>query len=162
VLFQRHYISTHAEAQDGLYYTMPNGEKKKNINHFSVSQLLDAFLRPTIEISRTSTNEMDDEEYIRMMLRKEKQRAIERKKRAGRSKPTKTQSSQKDQLDENIRQRYFPYMDEGTTKKEASPDDILVEEILDTLEVKDVTDLASQMIQAVAFVQDEMGEEREQ
>ena len=53
-------------------------------------------------------------------------------------------------------------MDEGTTKKEASPDDILVEEILDTLEVKDVTDLASQMIQAVAFVQDEMGEEREQ
>ena len=141
---------------------MPNGEKKKNIDHFSVSQLLDAFLKPTIKVSRTHTNEMDDKEYIRMMLEKEKQRKIERKKRAGQTKPNKPQSYQKDLLDENIRQKYFPYMDEGPTKKETSPDDILVEEILDTLEVEDVTDLASQMMQAVAFVQDEMGEEREQ
>ena len=141
---------------------MPNGEKKRSIDHFSVSQLLDAFLKPTIKVSRTSANELDDKEYIRMMLEKEKQRKIERKKRASQSKPKTTQSFQKDLLDENIQRWYFPYMDEGTTKKEVSPDDILVEEILDTLEVEDVTDLATQMMQAVAFVQDEMGEEREQ
>ena len=136
---------------------MPNGEKKKNIDQFSVSQLLDAFLRPTIKVSRTHTNEMDDKEYIRMMLEKEKQRKIERKKRAGQTKPNKPQSYQKDLLDENIRQKYFPYMDEEHPQKEISPEDLLVEEILDTLVVKDVSDLASQMKLAVDFVQEEMG-----
>ncbi|MGD9397071.1 MAG: hypothetical protein PVJ05_11630 [Candidatus Thorarchaeota archaeon] len=136
---------------------MRNGKKRKTIDQFSVSQLLDDFLSPAIEASGKSANEMDDKEYIRMMLEKEKQRALVRTKRAAQIKRYRTPSSQKDMLDEYIRRKYFPYMDEEPPQKEISPDDLLVEEILDTLVVKDVSDLASKMKQAVDFVQDEMG-----
>jgi hypothetical protein len=136
---------------------MRNGKKQKTIDRFSVSRLLDDFLSPTNETSGKSPNELDDEEYIRMMLEKEKQRTKERAKRASQIKRDKIPSSQKDILDENIRQRYFPDMDEGPPKKEVSPEDSFVEEILDTLVVKDVSDLACKMKQAVDFVQEEMG-----
>ena len=136
---------------------MRRGKKQKTFDRFSVSQLLDDFLSPAIEASRKSANEIDDEEYIRMMLEKEKQRAIERTKRASQIKRHRTPSSQKDMLDEYIRRKYFPYMDEEPPHKEISPEDLLVEEILDTLVVKDVSDLASKMKQAVDFIQDEMG-----
>ena len=136
---------------------MPNGKKQNTIDRVSVSQLLDDFLNPAAEPSVRSADEMDDEEYIRMMLKKEKQRAIERTKRASQFKPDTTPSPQKDMLDENIRQKYFPYVDEESPKKETSPEDIFVEEVLDTLVVKDVSDLACRMKQAVDFVQEEMG-----
>ncbi|MHA2396821.1 MAG: hypothetical protein ACXAC0_08960 [Candidatus Thorarchaeota archaeon] len=136
---------------------MRNGKKLKTIDRFTVSQLLDDFLRPATEANGTSVNEIDDEEYIRMMLEKEKQRTIERKKRVSQLKRSKTPSPQKDILDENIRQRYFPDMYEGPPKKEVLPEDIFVEEILDTLVVKDVSDLAAKMKQAVDFLQEEMG-----
>ena len=136
---------------------MRNGKSQKTINELSVLQLLDDFLSPTIEASGKSVNEIDDEEYIRMMLEKDRQRTIERTKRVSQLKRDKTPSSQKDTLDENIRQRYFPYMDEKPPKKEVLPEDILVEEILDSLVVKDVSNLASQMKQAVDFIQEEMG-----
>jgi hypothetical protein len=136
---------------------MRNGKKQRTIDEFSVSQLLDYFISPRIEASGKPVNEIDDEEYIRMMLEKDKQRKLERTKRAAQSKRDKTPSSHRDTLDEYIRQRYFPYMDERLPKKEVLPDDILVEEILDTLVVKDVSDLASKMKQAVDFIQEEMG-----
>jgi hypothetical protein len=136
---------------------MRNGKKQKAIDEFSVSQLLEEFLFPKIETSEKSVSEMNDEEYIRMMLVKDKQRLIERNKRASQSKRDKTPSSQKDALDENIRKTYFPDIDKKPTKKEVSSEDILVEQILDTLVVKDVSELASRMKQAVDFVQDNMG-----
>jgi hypothetical protein len=129
---------------------------KKTVNDFSVSQLLDDFLSPEIEPGGKSTNEMDDEEYIRMMLEKERQRTIERTKRTFRSRSEKIPSSQKDKLDQYIQERYFPYMDDRLPK-EVTPEDRFVEEILDTLVVKDVSNLASKMKQAVDFVQEEMG-----
>ena len=136
---------------------MRNGKKQKTIDQLSASQLLDDFLSPVIEASGKPANDIDDKEYIRMMIEKEKQRTVERTKRASQLKHDKTPSSQKDILDENIRQRYFPYLDEEPPKKEVSSEDILVEEILDTLVVKDVSDLASKMKQAVDFIQEEMG-----
>jgi hypothetical protein len=136
---------------------MRNGKRQKSISEFSVSQLLDDFLSPVIESSGKSVNEMDDEEYIRMMLKKDMQRTIEREKRAHQLKRVKIPSPQKDTLDENIRQKYFPYMDEQPPLKEATPDDIFVDEIVNTLVVKDVSSLASRMRQAVDFVQEEMG-----
>ena len=136
---------------------MRNGKKQKTIDELSVSQLLDEFLGSKIEASGKPVNGMTDEEYIRMMLEKDKQRVIERKKRAARLKRDKAPSFQKDTLDERIRKRYFPYMDERPSKKEVSPEDILVEQIVDTLVVKDVSELASKMKQAVDFVQEEMG-----
>jgi hypothetical protein len=136
---------------------MRNEKKQRTIDEFSASQLLDEFLGSKIQASGKPVNEMTDEEYIRMMLEKDRQRVIERKKRASRSKRNKTPSFQKDALDESIRKRYFPYMEQESSKKEVSPEDILVEQIVGTLVVKDVSELASQMKQAVDFVQEEMG-----
>ncbi|MFW9815695.1 MAG: hypothetical protein ACFFEW_07180, partial [Candidatus Thorarchaeota archaeon] len=109
------------------------------------------------ETSGKSVNEMNDEEYIRMMLKKDIQRTIEREKRATRLRRDTTPSSYKDTLDENIRKKYFPDMDERPPKKGVTPEDLFVEEIVNTLVVKDVSDLASKMKQAVDFVQEEMG-----
>ena len=136
---------------------MRNGKKKKTIDEFSVTQLLDSFLHPEIEASGKPVNEIDDEEYIRMMLKKDMQRSLERTKRVHQLRRDKTPSSYKDTLDENIRRKYFPDMDERPPKKEVTPEDIFVEEILDTLVVKDVSNLASKMILAVDFIQEEMG-----
>ena len=136
---------------------MRNGKKQRIIDDFTVSQLLDEFLGTKTAASGKPVSKMTDEDYIRMMLEKDKQRVIERKRRASRLKRDKTPSLQKDAIDERIRKRYFPYMGEGSSKKEESPDDILVEQIVDTLVVKDVSELASQMKQAVDFIQEEMG-----
>ena len=136
---------------------MRNEKKQRTIDEFSVSQLLDEFLGSKIVASGKPANKMTDEDYIRMMLEKDKQRVVERKKRASRLKRDKTPSLQKDALDESIRKRYFPYMEERTSKKVVSPEDILVEQIVGSLVVKDVSELASKMKQAVDFVQEEMG-----
>jgi len=157
LLLQRYFIRILLEVRDGLNWIMRNGKKRKTIDQFSVSQLLDDFLSPAIEASGKSANEIDDKEYIRMMLEKEKQRAVIRTKRAAQIKRDRTPRSQKYMLDEYIRQKYFPYMEGAPPQKEISPEDLLVEEILDTLVVKDVSDLASKMKQAVDFVQEEMG-----
>ena len=136
---------------------MRNGKSQKTIDEFSVSQLLDDFLSPEIKTSGKPANEMNDQEYIRMMLEKDMQRTLERTKREFQLQRGKTPSSLKDTLDENIRQKYFPYMDDRPPRKEVLPEDVLVQEILDTLVVKDVSDLASKMKQAVDFIQEEMG-----
>lgn len=136
---------------------MRNGKKQKILNQLSVSKLLDDFLSLEAEHTGKSVYDLDDEEYIRMMLKKDVQRTIEREKRANQLRSVKTLSSQKDTLDENIRQRYFPDMDQSPPMKEVTPDDILVDEIVGTLVVKDVSSLASKMKQAVDFVQEEMG-----
>ena len=136
---------------------MRNEKKQRTIDEFSVSQLLDEFLGSKIVASGKPANKMTDEDYIRMMLEKDKQRVIERKRRASRLKRDKTPSLQKDAIDERIRKRYFPYIGEGASKEVVSSEDIFVEQIVDTLVVKDVSDLASKMKQAVDFVQEEMG-----
>jgi len=136
---------------------MRNGKRQRTIDDLSVSKLLDEFLHPETEPRGKSVNEMDDEEYIKMMLKKDMQRTIEREKKGHQLKRVKTPSSHKDSLDENIRKKFFPYMDERSPKKEITPEDIFVEEIVNSLVVKDVSNLASKMRQAVDFVQDEMG-----
>jgi hypothetical protein len=136
---------------------MRNEKKQRTIDEFSVSQLLDEFLGSRIEASGKPVNKITDADYIRMMLEKDKQRVVERKKRASRLKRDKAPGFQKDALDERIRKRYFPYIGEGASKEVVSSEDIFVEQIVDTLVVKDVSDLASKMKQAVDFVQEEMG-----
>jgi len=136
---------------------MRNGKKQRTIEELSVTQLLDEFLHPETVHRDTYVNEMDDEEYIRMMLKKDIQRTLEREKRVHQLKRVKTPKSHKETLDENIRKKYFPYMDERSPKKEITPEDIFVDEIVNTLVVKDVSKLASKMRQAVDFVQEELG-----
>ncbi|MFW9843534.1 MAG: hypothetical protein ACFFEV_03045, partial [Candidatus Thorarchaeota archaeon] len=151
---------------------MRNRKKHKTIDDVSVSQLLDDFLRVDIIESSRPSKDIDDEEYIRMMLKKDAQMKLERTRREAQAQTHREVSSPRsDTIDENIRQRFFPDVSERKIKKrsipvkakqspeekELPPDEGIVAEILDSIVVKDVSGLAAQMREAVDFVQDEMG-----
>jgi hypothetical protein len=151
---------------------MRNRKKHKTIDDFSVSQLLDDFLKVDALLSGSAPKEVDDEDYIRMMLKKGVQKKLERTKRETQV-PTHhvTSDPHSDTIDDNIRRRFFPDVSEKQVEKELPPqekeqpviekefppDNGIVAEILDSIVVKDVSGLAAQMKEAVDFVQDEMG-----
>ncbi|MHA1136794.1 MAG: hypothetical protein ACTSSE_09920 [Candidatus Thorarchaeota archaeon] len=139
-----------------------------------MSQLLDDFLSPDTKDTGRSAEDIDDEEYIRMMLKKDAVKQLERTKREAQITP----STRSDTIDDNLRQRFFPDVDERPAekeiqpeveekppekievplaKKEVSPDSGIVADILDSIVVKDVSGLATRMREAVDFLQDEMG-----
>jgi hypothetical protein len=151
---------------------MRNKKKNKTIDDFSVAQLLDDFVKENLPENGRLPQRIDDEAYIRMMLKKDELRKLERKKRETRTRIHSSPSSPKrDTIDENIRKRFFPDVSKKTIEKkvspvepekspekiELSPEDGIVEEILNSIVVKDVSGLAAQMKEAVEFVQDEMG-----
>lgn len=145
---------------------MHNKKKQKTIDDYSVSQLLDDFIKEDVQVNGRSLNEIDDEEYIRMMLKKDALRKLERTKRDLQiQEHRKASSTQSDTIDDDLRKRFFPEVSEKQAKKklppkerESSPDDDIVEEILDSIVVKDVSGLAARMKEAVDFLQEEMGE----
>ena len=153
---------------------MRNRKKNKTIDDFSVSQLLDDFIKVDVHVSGRPSKKIDDEDYIRMMLKKDMQKKLERTRREAHE-HSKVSRSKSDTIDENLRQRYFPDVSERqivrklpSVEKKRPPEKIelpseeyeengFVSEILDSLVVKDVSELAAQMREAVDFVQDEMG-----
>ena len=136
---------------------MHNKKKQKSIDDISVSQLLDEFLHPEAKPSETTEQDMDDEEYIRMMLKKDVQRELERLRRKGKT-PSKTPTITKDDtLDKAIKERFFPDVSKESTEEEVPVEDTIVTEILDSLVANDMPSLAAKMREAVNFVQDEMG-----
>ena len=153
---------------------MRNRKKHKTIDDYSVSQLLDDFLSPDMPGTSRSAKDVDDEEYIRMMLKKDVVKQLERTKRESQI-ASRTQSKT---LDDNVRQRFFPDVDKRpveresppveeenlpekkvlpSDEKEVSPENGIVAEILDSIVVKHVSGLAAQMREAVDFVQGEIG-----
>jgi hypothetical protein len=151
---------------------MFNRKKPKTIAEYSVSQLLDDFLSPITQDTTESSRAMDDEEYIRMMLAKDEMKKLERKRRKATIAAQGIKSKiPNDAVDEVIRQQYFPDMNESLIEKQSqrkvehrpakssklSMDNDIVEQILDSIAVKDVSGLAAKMKEAVDFVQDEMG-----
>ena len=138
---------------------MRNRKKQKTLDDISVSKLLDDFIRFETGPSKKATQDIDDETYIKMMLRKHVQREMERARRENISpKRRRSRSPQKDALDEAIRQRYFPYMKEESTEKDMPVEDDIVNEIMDSLTGNDISELAAKMREAVDFVQEELGE----
>ena len=138
---------------------MHNRKKQKTLDDLSVSKLLDDFIRFDALPSEQPTQDIGDEAYIKMMLRKQVQRKMERARRANIvQKGEKRLPTQKGTLDEAIRQRYFPYMDEGSTEMEMPVEDDIINEIMGALTANDISDLAAKMREAVDFVQEEMGE----
>ncbi len=151
---------------------MRNRKKHKTIDDFSVSQLLDDFIKVDAMVGGRAPKEVDDEDYIRMMLKKDVQKKLERTKRETQV-PTHhvTSDPHSDTIDDNIRRCFFPDASEKQVEKELPPqekeqpviekelppDNGIVAEILDSIVVKDVSGLAAQMKEAVDFVQDEMG-----
>jgi len=150
---------------------MRKKKKQKTIRDKSVSQLLDDFISPDSHDPTSSTKDIEDEEYIRMMLQKDEDRQQERIKRAALVTERVTPDTQSDTIDDDVRERFFPDMDERPVEKEMTPEtreiqpeekavppgNGIIEDIMDTIVVKDVSGLAAQMREAVEFVQDEMG-----
>ena len=137
---------------------MRNRKRQKTIDDISVSKLLDDFIRFDASPSQKTTDDMDDEEYIKMMLRKHVQRERERTRRERiLPKANRPRSTQKDFLDEDIRRRFFPDMNEESSATEKTTEENIVNEILDSLTAEDVSDLAAMMREAVDFVENEMG-----
>ena len=159
---------------------MRNRKKNKTIHDFSVSQLLDDFVKVDAQVSGRPPKEIDDEDYIRMMLKKDAMMKLERTKRDEQAKQqSRKPSAQGHTIDDSIRRRFFPDVDVEPIESELPPiketkspiteekppepvelpteDSGIVAEILDSIVVKDVSGLAAQMKQAVDFVQDEMG-----
>ena len=151
---------------------MRNRKRHKTIDDVSVSQLLDDFLRVDVIDSGKPAKDIGDEEYIRMMLKKDAQMKLERTRRENQAHVRRMESTpQNDTIDEDIRKRFFPDVSGSLFEKKAPPvekvqppeeklvppDNGIVAEILDSLVVKDVSGLAAQMKDAVEFVQEEMG-----
>jgi hypothetical protein len=150
---------------------MHNKKKNKTIDDLSIAQLLDDFVRAGPPENGRSPQKIDDEAYIRMMLKKDELRKLERTKRETRSQiHGSLSSSERGTIDENIRKRFFPDVIETPIEgnlspvekkkqpeeKEVTSDDGIVNEILNSIIVKDVSGLAAQMKEAVDFVQDAM------
>ncbi|TFG33102.1 hypothetical protein EU528_01215 [Candidatus Thorarchaeota archaeon] len=148
---------------------MRNRKRHKTIEDFSVSQLLDDFVSPDVQPSGKPAREIDDEDYIRMMLKKDALKELERTKRTSQSQKHGRESKPpRDTLDEGLRQRFFPEVSVRPVEKKlppvevqplerVQPEDKIVEDILNTIVVKDVSGLATRMREAVDFLQDEMG-----
>ena len=138
---------------------MHSKKKHKTLDDIPVSKLLNDFVRYNANISEKTAQDIDDEAYIKMMLRKQIQRKVERARRESISTEGKRPLyTQKDALDEAIQRRYFPYMDEETTERKIPADDDIVNEIMNSLTANDVSELATKMREAVDFVQEELGE----
>jgi hypothetical protein len=147
---------------------MWNRKRHKTIVDFSVSKLLDDFINPAVQPSDKSAREIDDEEYIRMMLKKDAQMKLERTKRESLAIKNRSKfDPHSDTIDEDVKQRFFPDVSEPLVEKKKQvevevsektlQEEGIVGEILDSIVVKDVSGLAARMKEAVDFVQEEMG-----
>lgn len=136
---------------------MLNRKKRKTIDDYSVSQLLDDFLSPDAHDITSSTKDIDDEEYVRMMLKKDVQRELERLRRHGKT-TSKTPTTTKESiLDEAIKERFFPNVRDVPIEEEVQVEESIVTDILDSLVANDMPSLTAKMREAVNFLQDEMG-----
>jgi hypothetical protein len=137
---------------------MRNRKRNKTIDDFSVSQLLDDFIREDVHLVGQANEELDDEEYIRMMLKKDAQRKVIRRKREVKGLEQNGSSAALDgTLDDAIQKRFFPEVGELPAKRVPPPEEEIVDDILDSLVIKDVSELATKMKLAVDYVQEEMG-----
>ncbi len=137
---------------------MRNRKRNKTIDDFSVSQLLDEFIRDDTHLVGQADEELDDEEYIRMMLKKDAQRKVIRHKREAKGIEQNGSAAASDgTLDDAIQKRFFPEVRELPTKSVPPPEEEVVDDILDSLVIKDVSELATKMKLAVDYVQEEMG-----
>ncbi len=135
---------------------MRDKKKQKSIDDLSVSQLFDEFIHPEAAPSETTVDDMNDEEYVKMMLKKDVQRELERLRRQRKLQSKEPTPTKKETIDEDIKERFFPDASEETAEEEPIEESI-VTDILNSLVTNDMPSLAAKMREAVDFVQDEMG-----
>ncbi len=142
-------------------------KKTKTIDDVSVEKLFDDFVH--VEEDSKRVNDIDDDEYVSMMLKKDANRKLERLKR----KPISTehdvmQRKSKDleayfpsiEIDDIIRPHNEPELEENegpVEKTMLSEDEAIIEEIMKSQGTEDIPALTGRMKVAVEFVQWEMG-----
>ena len=144
-------------------------KRTKTIDDISVEDLFDDFVDFHIEVDSKHVNDIDDDEYVSMMLKKDANRKLERLKR----KPISTehdvmQRKSEDleayfpsiEIDEIIRPHNEPELEENESPVEKTmlpEDEAMVEEIMRSQSIEDIPALTGRMKVAVDYVQWEMG-----
>ena len=144
-------------------------KRTKTIDDVSVEKLFDDFVHVHVEEDSKHVNDIDDDEYVSMMLKKDANRKLERLKR----KPISTEHDVMQRKSEDL-EAYFPSIEideiirphnepeleenEGPVEKTMLPEDeAMVEEIMRSQSIEDIPALTGRMKVAVEFVQWEMG-----
>ncbi len=132
-------------------------KRTKTIDDISVEKLFDDFVDIRAENDSKHLNDIDDDEYVTMMLKKDANRKLERLKRKPKS---MEESPSGDEIHEVLQQHNEPEPEkiEGPEKSEMLPEDeAMVEEIMKSQSIGDIPALTGRMKVAVDFVQWEMG-----
>lgn len=129
-------------------------KRTKTIDDISVEKLFDDFVHVHIEEDNKRVNDIDDDEYVSMMLKKDANRKIERLKR--------THKSAEHGVDLD---KLFPLHNEPEPEKIDAPaagvmlpeDEAMIEDIMKSQGIEDIPALTGRMKVAVDYVQWEMG-----
>ncbi len=148
---------------------MRRRKRIKTIDDISVEELFDDFVDFHIEVDSKHVNDIDDDEYVSMMLKKDANRKLERLKRKPRSiehseiqrKSEDLEASPpSDDILEIIPQQAEPDPEkiEGPVEKTMLPEDeSFIEDIMRSQGIEDIPALTGRMKVAVDYVQWEMG-----
>ncbi len=149
---------------------MRRRKRTKTIDDISVEELFDDFVDFHIEVDSKHVNDIDDDEYVSMMLKKDANRKLERLKRKPRSiEHGEIQRKSEEVLDasppsddfvETIPQHYEPEPEkiESPVEKTMLPEDeAIIEDIMRSQGIEDIPALTGRMKVAVDYVQWEMG-----
>lgn len=140
---------------------MRKKNKTKPIGEVSVSKLLDDFVDLDVEDDSKRARQLDDDEYIRMMLEKEDKRKQERAKRTPLSSMhDEEQTSLNDDIEKPLPQQIEPESEtfEPTCESDLSlEDETSIEEIMKSQDLMEEPALSGRMKAAVEFLQDEVG-----
>ncbi len=143
--------------------------RTKTIDDISAEELLDDFASFHVEDDSKHVNDIDDDEYVSMMLKKDANRKLERMKRTHistehgevqRDSEDLETSPPSDDIVEVIPQQAEPKTEknEGPVEKTMLPEDeAFIEDIMRSQGIEDIPALTGRMKVAVDYVQWEMG-----
>lgn len=138
---------------------MRRRKKPKSIDDVSVSKLIDEFVDLDDE-DDSKRKEMDDDEYIRMMVEKEEKRKLERTKRTPISSTSDDVETTPVEPVEKVPQKTAEPMEEvfpETCEHDLSPkDEADIDEIMKTQDMMDEPVLTGRMKASVKFLQGEV------
>ena len=141
-------------------------KRPKTIGDISVSKLLDDFVDLDVEDDNKRASEMNDDEYIDMMLKKEAKRKLEKSKKDSLQTERDEMSREADELETNppnddidtfLGKDTEPEIIESLVESEVSEDEEIIKKIVKAHDVKDIPAITGMMRVAVDFLQDEIG-----
>lgn len=128
-------------------------KRTKTIDDISAEELLDDFASFHVEDDSKHMNDIDDDEYVSMMLKKDANRKIERLKRTPHLSTEHVES-------EDLEASPVPEpekIDAPAEKVMLPEDEAIIEDIMKSQDIEDIPALTGRMKVAVDYVQWEMG-----